>query len=37
MKVLLALTLTAATLAALRKLAAYSNTQVHRINTKEPV
>jgi hypothetical protein len=37
MKVLLALTLTAATLAALRKVAAYSNTQVHRINTKEPV
>ena len=37
MKVLLALTLTTATLAALRKLAAYSNTQVHRINTKEPV
>lgn len=36
MKVLLSLTFTAATLAALRKLAAYSNTQVHRINTKEP-
>ncbi len=36
MKVLLALTATAATLAALRKLAAHSNTQVLRINTKEP-
>lgn len=35
MKVLLVLTLTAATLAAVRKLAAHSNTQVHRINTKE--
>jgi len=35
-KVLLALTAAAAALAALRKLAAYSNTQVHRINTKEP-
>jgi hypothetical protein len=35
-KVLLALTATAAALAALRFLAARSNTQVHRINTKEP-
>lgn len=35
MKVLLVSIAAAATLAALRKLAAYSNTQVHRINTKE--
>lgn len=35
MKVLLVLTASAAALAALRLLAARSNTQVHRINTKE--
>jgi len=35
MRVLFALSLTAVVVAALRKLAACSNTQVHRINTKE--
>lgn len=35
MRLLLALSAAAAALAALRKLAAHSNTQVHRINQKE--
>lgn len=35
MKTLLALTAAVAAIAALRRLAAFSNTQVHRINTEE--
>ena len=35
MKALLTLVAAAAAIAALRKLAAHSNTQVHRINTEE--